>query len=147
MIVGMSQEHVGIGVNIFVLKDGKLLLGKRKNTAGDGQWGLPGGHLEFGETVRECAVRELKEETDLDAEELEFVGVVDQAHRPDGRHYIHFGFVATKYSGEMSNPEPGKCEALEWFDADSLPEPLFFGHVEQIKSFIKNKRGLVIPFG
>ncbi len=46
-----------VGVNVFVIKDGKLLLGKRKNISGDGEWGLPGGHLEKNEKMEDGATR------------------------------------------------------------------------------------------
>ena len=56
-----------------MVKNGKLLLGKRKNIYGAGTWGLPGGHLEFKEAMKTAASRELMEETGLKAENLEFV--------------------------------------------------------------------------
>lgn len=65
----MSSEYESfkIGVNIFVIKDEKLLLGKRKNVYGDGSWALPGGHLEHGEEIKHAGKRELFEETNLTA--------------------------------------------------------------------------------
>ena len=56
--------RIGIGV-IAQNSDDLIILGKRKNAHGDGEWAPPGGHLEFGETPIECAIRELKEETGL----------------------------------------------------------------------------------
>jgi 8-oxo-dGTP diphosphatase len=66
-----------VGVNIFVVRDGKLLLGKRKNVYGNGEWGLPGGHLESGETMVQAAARELDEETGLFARDFSFVNLVN----------------------------------------------------------------------
>ena len=51
-----------VGVAVFVLKDNKILMHKRKNTLGDSTWALPGGHLEFHEQLEECATRETLEE-------------------------------------------------------------------------------------
>ena len=60
----MDRPLVGVGV--FIKRDGKYLLGKRKGAHGAGQWSLPGGHLEGGESFEDCCIREVKEETGLD---------------------------------------------------------------------------------
>ena len=63
--------RVQVGVGILVLQDGLVLLGKRKGSHGAGTWSAPGGSLEFGEEILDCAARELKEETGLVASSLE----------------------------------------------------------------------------
>ena len=64
----MSELNVPrIGVAAFVIKENKVLLGLRKGAHGAMLWATPGGHLEFGESVIECATRELREETGLKA--------------------------------------------------------------------------------
>ena len=62
------DKQIKIAVNIFVVRDGLILLGKRKGAIGDGTWCLPGGHLEYMESLTEAAKRELKEETGLEAD-------------------------------------------------------------------------------
>jgi 8-oxo-dGTP diphosphatase len=52
-----------IGVAVIVMKDDRVLLGKRKNSHGADTWAFPGGHLEFKESIADCAVREVFEET------------------------------------------------------------------------------------
>lgn len=64
----MPAPQVGVGV--LILRDGKVLLGRRKGSHGAGCWSAPGGHLEFGEAVEDCALREALEETGLALSEL-----------------------------------------------------------------------------
>ena len=52
-----------VGVGVLITKDDLVLLMKRQNSHGDGTWAPPGGHLEYGETPEECAMRETQEET------------------------------------------------------------------------------------
>lgn len=54
----MESKSIHIGVNVILKKDDKILLGKRINIAGHGMWGVPGGHLEPGESITDGAKRE-----------------------------------------------------------------------------------------
>ena len=58
----MNVTNIKVGCEIFLIKDDAILLGKRKNCYAEGMWALPGGHLEHGKSIRECVIRELKEE-------------------------------------------------------------------------------------
>ena len=62
-----------IGIGVIIIKDNKVLFGKRKNSHGDGTWSLPGGHLEFGESWEDCALREVEEEVGITINNLHFV--------------------------------------------------------------------------
>lgn len=130
-----SYPNFCIGVNIIVVRDGKLLLGKRKNCYGAGTWALPGGHLEQGEELAAGAARELLEETGLTAERLEFTNIVNDPNEKD-RHYIQIGFEAIDVKGEPENKEPDRCEGWRWFDLNVLPENIFLNHNMQIQLFL-----------
>lgn len=125
-----------VGVNVLVIRDGKILLGKRKSSYHDGEWGVPGGHLEEGERMLECAERELMEETGLKATKFKFV-IADNDPRQDKFHYVHFGFLAEDAEGEVSLMEPDRCYEWDWFPLDALPEPLFVGHKNFIHGYIR----------
>ena len=124
-----------VGINVFLVQDGKLLLGKRKNIFGDGTWGLVGGHLEPGERMLDAAARELFEETGLTAKRFIFNNLVN--NRSTNEHRLQIGFLAEDFSGEIVNKEPDRCAELSWFPFKSLPENLFPPHKEQIASFME----------
>ncbi len=122
----MDQENnlpkVGIGVMIF--KDGKVLLGKRKNAHGDGSYAWPGGHMEYMESFADCAKRETMEEAGIEIENVRFLRLMNlKTYAP--KHYVDIGLAADWKSGEPQIMEPDKCEGWGWYDIDNLPQPLF----------------------
>ena len=118
-----TSQRPFIGVGVIVSQKGRVLLGQRKNSHGEGDWGFPGGHLEHGETIEACAARELAEETGLKALSLR-VGPWN-SHLIDGKHYITFFVYVDQFEGEPTLLEPHKCTGWEWFSSQNLPAPLF----------------------
>jgi len=130
-----------VAVDLFIVRDGKLLLGKRQNSFGAGKWGLPGGHLEKDETIEQAALRELKEETGLTAKSVEFVTVFNNNNREEP--YIHFGMLAVDVAGEPKIMETDKCEAWQWFDLNKLPnDDILWVHAPLIRGY-KEKLAVV----
>lgn len=121
----LAGDRPRIGVGVMVWKRGRLLLGRRINARGEKSWQLPGGHLEFGETVEACAVREVAEEAGIGIRNLIHAGYTNEVFIESNRHYVTL-FVSAEYSrGEVTVMEPDKCECWRWFDARDLPAPLF----------------------
>jgi 8-oxo-dGTP diphosphatase len=120
-----NVPRVGLGV-IIVNEDGKILIGKRKGSLAE-KYSIPGGHLELGETFEAGAIREIKEETNLDISNPIVIAVTNnlETFRAEGKHYISVVLLATHYSGDLKNMEPEKCETLAWCDPHDLPEPHF----------------------
>ena len=114
-----------VGVGVIVRRDGKVLLGLRKGSHGAATWGLPGGHLEAGESVEACAVREALEETGLRIGEVAQAGFSSDVFTEVDRHYVTLFVEADVASGVLEVREPGRCEAWQWFEWNDLPEPLF----------------------
>ena len=115
--------HRGIpaGVPVLLEREGRLLLMRRAGTGFfDGLYSLPGGHVEPGESVRQTAVREMREEVGVEIapDELACLGVV---HRLSDTNRIDFFLRAGRFSGEPRICEPDKCDALGWFERDRLP--------------------------
>jgi 8-oxo-dGTP diphosphatase len=136
----MENKRPHIGVGIIVKKGSKILLLKRKGSHGEGQWALPGGYLEFGETLRECAVREVKEETGLKIKErdLKFVSLSEQLDyiKTDNTHCITAGFLV-EYHGKRAPQikEPDKSSSMNWFKLNCLARPLFTPSKDNINNF------------
>lgn len=120
------MNHPRIGVGVFVRKDGKFLIGKRKGDIkhGNGDWHLAGGHLEFGETLEECAKREAFEETGVSITNVKFLSITNDIFS-DTKHYVTLFMVADYESGEVTACEPDKCEGWEWVTWEDIPKPLF----------------------
>ena len=114
-----------IGVGVAILRDGKILLGKRKNAHGEGEWAFPGGHLEYGEDIEACARREVIEETGLQLKQCHTGPYTNNVFESHQRHYVTLIMIAEAMPGEPENREPEKCESWEWFDWNHLPSPLF----------------------
>jgi 8-oxo-dGTP diphosphatase len=119
-----------VGVGVFVKRDGKYLLGKRKGSHGAGEWSLPGGHLEFGESFWDCCIREVQEETGLKILELKSLTFTNNTFTKENLHYVTLFFTSCSYTGEALNIEPDKCEGWQWFSPEDFPKPLFGGIVQ-----------------
>lgn len=119
----MSSPQVGVGV--LIVKDSRVLLGKRKGSHGAGTWSAPGGHLEFGESIEACAQREVLEETGLEIQDLRHGPFTNNIFEADNKHYVTAFVFARIAGGEAQVLEPDKCEGWAWFDWAELPEPLF----------------------
>jgi len=116
--------RVGVGV-LVLCPDGVVLL-KRKGSHGAGEWSFPGGHLEFGERVLDCARREVLEELGIDLDWCYNDGVFTEDFFP-GKHYITL-YCYGKTSQIPRIMEPDKASDLMFVrDFNSLPMPLFSG--------------------
>ena len=125
----LLEPVVRVGVGAFVTSSSHpycVLVGKRKGSHGAGMLALPGGHLEVGETWGECAVRETKEETNLDCTAIGFNAVTND-RSIDGnphKHYItiFMNIQMNSDSASLTNMEPDKCGGWEWINFDDLKE-------------------------
>jgi 8-oxo-dGTP diphosphatase len=126
------------GVGVFVMKEGKVLLGKRKSSHGAGEYATPGGHLEYMESFEDCAKRECMEEAGIEIENVRFAFLYNmKKYAP--KHYVHIELLADWKSGDPKVSEPDKCEGWDWYELDSLPEPRF-GTEDMVLEHLKNNR-------
>jgi 8-oxo-dGTP diphosphatase len=120
-----SLHSPRVGVGVIVIRDGLVLLGKRRGSHGAGTWSAPGGALEFAEDILDCAARELMEETGLAASSLELGPYTNDIFKDEGKHYVTIFVVARGIQGNPTKLEPDKCEGWAWFKWGQWPAPLF----------------------
>jgi 8-oxo-dGTP diphosphatase len=106
-----------------LIRDGRVLLGRRRGAHGQGTWAPPGGRLEAGEPPATAVERELKEETGLEARTIAPLGFTSDVFA-EGLHYVTLHHAAAA-DGEPAVREPSRCEGWEWFPTAELPAPLF----------------------
>ncbi len=104
------------------MRDGKALIVKRAHEPRKGEWSLPGGRVELGETLVEATRREIKEETGLDVEVRDVVEVFDRIHRHEGRvryHFVIVDFLCTSVGGTLAAADD--ADAAAWVEPHELP--------------------------
>jgi 8-oxo-dGTP diphosphatase len=111
-----------VGVGAIIVEDGRVALVKRGHAPLAGEWSIPGGAMEVGETVREAAAREACEETGLKVEVLELLGIYDRLLRDEeGRvryHYLLVDFLCRRVSGDLC--AAGDADDVRWFTAEEV---------------------------
>lgn len=136
-------------VYLILYKNGKILLGKRKNTGyRDGDWNLPSGHIEAGELPKEAMIREAKEEIGINllAEDIEFAHLSYRPKHDETGDRIDIFFFAENWEGEPTNSEPHKCSEIAWWDGRNLP-PNMPPHVRRILEMLDQEFLMFSEFG
>ncbi len=110
-----------VGVGGVVVHQNRVLLVQRGNEPLLGQWSIPGGLIDVGETLREAVIREVKEETGLDVEPIELIELLDRIHRQDGRvryHYVIADYLCRVAGGTLGAASDAAAarwvERAEW---------------------------------
>ena len=119
------HKEVRVGVAAVILREGRVLLGERIGSHGAHTWATPGGHLELGESIEECAKRETFEETGLVVDSFQKLSFTNDIFEKENKHYVTLFVLASCSSGEPQVTEPEKCKQWKWFELDKLPEQLF----------------------
>ena len=114
-----------VGVACLVTRAGRVLLLRRQRSHGAGSWSPPGGHLDYGETIDACAIRETLEETGLRITEPEFFAITNDVFESDTRHYVTVWMRAESAAGDPSVQDPAEVAEVGWFEPGDLPSPLF----------------------
>ena len=131
----MSIFSVPVSVHLMLINDNKILLMRRKDTGfADGFYSMPAGKLEPKESVENAIIREVEEEININIknETLKTIQVMNR--NGSDRERIDYFFTVDRWSGEIKNNEPNKCDDLKWFDINNLPK----NTIPYIKEAINN---------
>ena len=90
----MEKQRPRVGSAVLVEKNGKFLLGERNKVNYNGYWVIPGGGVNFGETIKDAGIREIKEETNLDIEITKLIGPKEILNIKENYHGIVFFHLA-----------------------------------------------------
>ena len=141
-----GQDYTGVTI-VYLChdKEGNVLLNKRSANCRDeqGRWDIGGGGLEFGDTVEATLKKEIAEEYCTDIISYEFLGYRDVHREHEGKktNWIALDFLVHVDREKVSNGEPHKFDAVEWFTLNTLPTPIhsqFPNFLEQYQSRLNN---------
>jgi mutator protein MutT len=133
------EKIARIGVGVMMLKDNKIILGKRNegNALGGDSWTCPGGKLEFGENIIDAAKREVEEETGIKVNEIKLISVSNDIAY--GNHFVTLGFLCNGFEGQPKVTEPNKIIEWKWFPINKLPKPIFLPSEKLINNYKEGK--------
>ncbi|KAK9840721.1 hypothetical protein WJX84_011249 [Apatococcus fuscideae] len=116
-----------VGVGVLLWQGESVLVGRRKGSHGSGQWALPGGKLDFAETLEACAARELQEEAgvQIPAESFQRAWVTSTVFDAATHYVTVFMQAEMPEEQEPQNLEPEKCSGWHWHALSEVPEPRF----------------------
>lgn len=121
----IGKDYIGVGVGAFILNENnELLLLKRAVPAEKGCWSIPGGRLEMFETLEHAVIREIKEETNLDIEVINLMGICDHIIKAEDAHWVATNYLCKIKSGKAKIMEPDKASDMKWFNLENLPDNL-----------------------
>ncbi|HLL61307.1 MAG TPA: NUDIX hydrolase [Candidatus Nitrosocosmicus sp.] len=130
-----SFNNRGLTIDAIIIQDNKIVLIKRGLKPAKGQWALPGGHVEWDETVEDTVIKEVKEETGLDITSMNLFNVYSKPDR-DPKQKITIVY-AVKTSGVLHAGDD--ADSCKWFDINDLPD-LPFDHGKIIEDYIEKSK-------
>ena|SRR3989344_1310798 len=143
----MTEEikKPGVGFGVMILKDNKLLLGKRHPDPekassllhGEGTWTMPGGKLHFGESFEQGAIREVNEETGLDVISSKVISISNDI--VSDAHFVTIGLLCSKFKGQPRVMEPDEITKWQWFPINQLPKPIFPPSEKVLKNYLEKR--------
>lgn len=133
----MERFKCPLGVFVLLEQEDKIYLQLRKNCSFAGMYGAIGGHADGGETIANAAIREAKEEVGIEikAEDLH-LGTICHSFAGE-KEYLQFFYICSKWKGKIENMELDKCERIDLYNINNLPEnivPYLKTAIEKIKS-------------
>ena len=122
---------------ILIVRDGKLLLARRGVDPAKGEWDIPGGFVDRGESAEEAVVREALEETALRVRVSEYLGSVPDVYGSRQTPTLNLCFMVDVLGGEMK--AQSDVAELAWFPMDKLPNKMAFEHQKHVIELVKRR--------
>ena len=116
----MAYKSPRLTTDGAILKDGEILLIKRKNEPFKGKWALPGGFVEYGEKVEDAVIREINEETGLVTKIKEIIGIYSDPNRDPRGHTVTIVFLLDVLSGKIHAKDD--ADEAKFFALNNLPD-------------------------
>lgn len=132
-------------VNAVIIDDNKILLIRRVKEPYAGYWGMPGGRIEFAEHIEKAAVREFKEETNINTEFEKLCGIASEIVYENNKSKAHFIIFVCKLKHLHTDIIEGKEGKLKWVDINNLDnEKIIPSDILMIKEFVLKDKKLDI---
>ena len=129
-------KHPMVGVGAIIVRNGKILIVKRKSEPGKGRWSVPGGLVELGETVGQTVVREVKEECNLNVEVDRLIDVVDSLTKDEEGnvkyHFVILDFFVKLKGGELKAGDD--AEEARWVPLEEVEK---YNLTKTFREFLK----------
>jgi len=136
-----GRDFPGVGVGGVVVKDAKVLLFLRKKPPESGFWTIPGGAIEFGETVKEALFRELREEVGVDTCIRAYLGVTDHILPDERVHWVSLRFLVDIVADEPKNASPESHSEMRWFPISDVPDNITLTTRKALEAYAKWTEG------
>jgi len=140
-----ENKKVGAGFGVMILKQGKVLLGKRHQDPDKADsefraadcWTMPGGKLHYGESFEQGAKREVLEETGIELTKVKVICVNNDIN--PHAHFVTIGLFSDEFKGEPKVMEPEEITEWKWFDLDELPDNIYFPSAKVLENYKKKE--------
>lgn len=135
-----GKDYIGVGVGAVILNENnEILLLLRQRPPEAGYWSIPGGKVEFFDTIEDSIIREVKEEVDVDIKIISLIGVTNHIVKKEGVHWVAPTFLTKIVGGQIKNMEPEKHKDIRWFPVVDLPENITITTQKAIEYLSNNK--------
>ncbi|MEF8719282.1 MAG: NUDIX domain-containing protein [Candidatus Accumulibacter necessarius] len=130
-------DYIGVGVGAVIVNDERILLLLRKKAPEQGCWSIPGGGVEYGETIESAILREIDEELGIKGEIISLLRVTNHIGENNAFHWVSPAFLVHVKSGTPQNIEPDSHKGMGWFPINDLPENLTITTKAAVNSYVE----------